>query len=97
MPNPESIMCIKAQSTEGWLKLESPYPCRTIQIGYLKNCNDELVIDLKLKSVIENIFKNRNISDSDYELIETKNNNLYSFNIRLKEYAYDNFKKSLDI
>lgn len=92
MPSPESIMYTKALSNEGWLKLDSPYPCRTIQIGYLRNCNDELVIDNDLKNTIENILKNRDINE--YELIEKKNNNSYSFDIRLKESAYDNFKKS---
>ena len=95
MPNPESIMCNKAKSNEGWLKLESPYPCRTIQIGYMRNCNDELVIDCDLKNIIEKILKNRNINENEYELIEKKENDSYSFDIRLKEKAYDNFKKSL--
>lgn len=94
MPNPESIMCNKAQSCEGWLKVDSPYPCRIIQIGYVRNCNDELVIDYDLKNTIENILKNRNINQDDYELTEKKDNDSYSFDIRLKESAYDNFKKS---
>ena len=93
MPQIENIIINKTLSDEGWDKLDK-ISCRSIKIGYLRNCNDDLINDKNLKEKIENILKKFNINE--YELIESNDNNEYSFDIRLNENAYCNFKKSIE-
>tara|TARA_Y200000002_G_C22594255_1_gene626606 strand:+ start:271 stop:561 length:291 start_codon:yes stop_codon:yes gene_type:complete len=96
MPNPESIMYNKAKSCDGWSKINKPYIGRSIIVGNIRNCNDdEPIIDLNLKKRIEKFLKNNNINE--YELIELNNSDSYSFDIRLKEDVYNNFKESSSI
>ena len=94
MPQIENIIINKTLSDNGWDKLDNSL-CRSIKIGYLRNCNDDLINDKNLKEKIENILKKYNINE--YELIESNDNNEYSFDIRLKENTYDNFKKSIKL
>lgn len=93
MPQIENIIINKTLSEEGWDKLDK-IPCRSIKIGYLRNCNDDLINDKNLKKKIENILIKYNINE--YELIESNDNNEYSFDIRLNENTYCNFKKSIE-
>ena len=92
MPQIENILIDKALTTEGWNKLNDS-SSRSIKVGYIRNCNDELIIDKNLKESIVNILKKYDIND--YELIESNEKNEYSFDVRLKENFYQSLKNKI--
>ena len=94
MSHIENILINKALTSEGWNKLNNSLH-RSIQVGYVRNCNDELIVDKNLKENIINILKKYNIDD--YELIESNNKNQYSFDIQIKESYYQSLKNKIKI
>jgi hypothetical protein len=94
MPQIENILIDKALTIKGWNKLNDS-SSRSIKVGYIRNCNDELIIDKNLKESIKNILKKYDIDD--YELIEFNNKNEYSFDVRLKEIFYQSLKNKIKL
>ena len=95
MPNSEAIMRNKAETYNGWTKINSPFNGRMIKIGNIRNCNDDsLVKNLQIKESIINVLKKYDIKD--YELYSVDNENEYSVDLRLKENIYNHFKNHMN-
>jgi len=95
MPSSETIMRNKAETYNGWTKINSPYDGRMIKIGNIRNCNDDsLIKNLDIKNSIINVLKKYNIND--YELYVIDNDNEYSIDLRLKENIYNHFKNNMN-
>lgn len=91
MSKSESIMINKAQSPEGWIKSNSNVSCRSIKIGFVKNCNDELLKDPTLYSSIEQTLKKYKIKKYELHVLDTDFE--YSVDVKLDETNYQILKK----
>ena len=96
MDRTEQLITIKALTRDGWKRSgNEESPERTIKIGNLKNCNDDgIICDPTIKEKMEEVMKKYNIND--YYIEEHINSSEFSYELKLKEFYYNEFIKNLN-
>ena len=88
----EKIMIEKLQSPEGWRKsiTNDNKNIRLICIGNIKNCNDEIIKNINIKTDIIEILNKYNIKSLKIENIITEYE--FSYVVSIEEEEYKKFK-----
>ena len=86
-------MIEKLKSLEGWSKSNNDNNLRTICIGNVKNCNDEIIENTNIKNEIVNLLNKYNISN--YSLNNIKNKHQFSYILSLQEEYYNILKQKI--
>jgi hypothetical protein len=91
----EKIMIEKTQSLEGWNKsiTDDNKNVRFICIGNIKNCNDEIIKNINIKTDIINILDKYNIELLKIENIITEYE--FSYIVSIEEEEYKKFKLNI--
>ena len=96
MTNIETLMRLRASTSNGWTKTNQPSNHRVIRFGNAVNCNDDSIIcDMQLKRKIEDVLHKYDICSETYLLNEVKTQFEYSYELRMKEESYGNLVNKL--